>query len=115
MIGKLEQFYLDAPEPNQGCFLALRQLILSLDSRLSETMKYGIPCFCLGQKPFCYLWSDKKTNEPYILIVDGHRMAHARLETGDRKRMKIFRVNPAEDLPLNAILEVLDEALALSG
>ena len=47
---------------------------------------------------FCYLWTDKKTNDPYLLFVEGQYLDHPKLETGTRKRMKIFRVNPKEDI-----------------
>jgi len=64
-------------------------------------------------KAFCYLWKDKKTNEPYFLLVEGKRLSHAVLEAGDRKRMKILRVSPTEDLPIEVITAVLKEALLL--
>ena len=28
------------------------------------------------QKMFCYLWTDKKTHEPYIGIVEGNKIDH---------------------------------------
>ncbi|MCB0397464.1 MAG: DUF1801 domain-containing protein [Flavobacteriales bacterium] len=113
MTSNLNHFYLHQGEPNRSCLLALRGLILKLDHRITETTKYGMPCFCIGKKMFCYLWVDKKTDEPYILIVEGNKIDHPSLEAGNRSRMKILRVNPNEDLPLSVINEVLDLALAL--
>lgn len=100
-------------EPQHSCLLAMRQIILSMDSNISETVKYGLPCFCYGSKHFCYLNTIKKTNAPYILMVDGNRIDHPMLEQGDRKRMKILVVNPEEDLPVDSIKEVLEMALKL--
>jgi hypothetical protein len=62
---------------------------------------------------FCYLWTDKKTDEPYILMVEGKHLTHPKLETGARSRMKIFRVNPNKDLPRSTIHSILKQALAL--
>lgn len=62
---------------------------------------------------FCYLWTDKKTDEPYILMVEGKHLNHPQLEEGNRSRMKIFRINPNDDLPIETINEVLDTALDL--
>lgn len=107
-----ETIYNKWDEPQHSCLLAMRQIILSMDDNLTETVKYGLPCFCYGKKHFCYLWTDKKTRHPYILMVDGNRIDHPMLEQGDRKRMKILTVNPEEDLPVNAIKEVLRMALA---
>lgn len=72
-----------------------------------------MPCFCYKKKMFAYLWTDKKTNEPYILLVEGKLLNHPDLEAGSRARMKVFRVNPNGDLPIKKINIVLDQALDL--
>ena len=61
----------------------------------------------------CYLWKDKKTNEPYIGIVEGNRIDHQLLIKGNRTRMKILPVNPNEDLPIETIQLILNEMIAL--
>lgn len=109
----LDQYYLEQDEPNKSCLLSLRSFILALGDQISETRKYGMPCFCYAKKPFCYLWTDKKTTEPYILMVEGNFLIHHALESGDRARMKILRINPHKDLDLKLINEVLYEALSL--
>ncbi|MBD8487125.1 DUF1801 domain-containing protein [Echinicola sp. CAU 1574] len=113
MLKETDQFYAHQEEPNRSCLLALRKVILSHDTEVSETKKYGMPCFCYRKKMFCYLWTDKKTNEPYLLMVEGKHLEHPKLETGNRSRMKIFRVKPTEDLPLGDIVEILGQALDL--
>lgn len=62
---------------------------------------------------FCYLWTDKKTTEPYMLMVEGKHLDMPELEEGDRSRMKIYRVNPKKDLPLMTIKSILQNALDL--
>lgn len=108
-----ENFFLNKDEPNKSCLLALRDIILGIDNNVTETTKYGMPCFCYKLKMFCYLWTDKKTHEPYILFVEGKHLDHPKLETGNRSRMKIFRVNPLEDIPVNTIELLLNHALDL--
>lgn len=108
-----DAFFLAQPEPNQSCLLALRSIIMARDERITATVKYGMPCFCYHHKMFCYLWVDKHTQEPYILMVEGQHLHHPLLEAGTRARMKILRINPNEDLPMEAIHAVLDEALSL--
>jgi len=108
-----DAFYLNQPEPLQGCYLALRSFILQFDSELHESLKYGSPCFSYKNRPCCYLWKDKKTNEPYVLFVEGRHLKHPFLEQGDRKKMKSFPINPMEDLPTNTLTEILQEAVAL--
>ena len=109
----LENYYLSKDEPNKSCLLALRDIILRQDDQVSETRKWGMPCFCYKKKMFCYLWTDKKTDEPYLLMVEGKHLNHPELEEGNRSRMKIFRVNPHKDLPLQTIERLLNDALDL--
>ncbi len=110
---KSDNFYLEQEEPNQSCLLALRKIILGQDEAVTETRKYGMPCFCYLNKMFCYLWTDKETHEPYLLFVEGKHLNHPALEQGNRSRMKIFRFNPNEDLPLRTIELLLNQALDL--
>jgi hypothetical protein len=109
----LDQFYIQHSEPNASCFLALRDIILRYDEAISETKKYGMPCFVYKNKALCYLWSDKKTNEPYILLVDGNLLDHPALESGDRKRMKILRINPNTDIDILTVTEVVSASISL--
>lgn len=109
----MDYYFLSKAEPNKSCLLALRGLILRQDANITETVKYGMPCFCYKKKMFCYLWTDKKTDEPYILMVEGKYLEHPKLEEGSRARMKIFRVNPNKDLPIKPIESILKMALDL--
>ncbi len=113
MIEELYNYYLEQEEPAKSCLLALRNIILKQDEEVTETVKYGMPCFCYKKKMFCYLWTDNKTGEPYILFVEGKLLDNPALETGKRARMKILRVDPATDLPLELIESLLVEALNL--
>ena len=97
---KLDNYYLKKEEPNRSCLLALRSIVLNHDDDIIETMKWGMPCFCFKKKMFCYLWTDKKTDEPYILMVEGKHLSHPELEAGNRSRMKIFRINPNKDIDI---------------
>lgn len=108
-----DYYYLSKGEPNKSCLLTLRELILSQDKNISETRKYGMPCFCYKKKMFCYLWTDNKTDEPYILMVEGKHLSHPKLDAGDRSRMKAFRVNPLKDIPVKTIKTILKQALDL--
>jgi len=113
MIKEKDNFYLSKPEPNRSCLLALRGILLAQDPAITETVKYGMPCFCYKNKAFCYLWTDKKTEEPYLLLVEGKHLNHPQLEQGSRSRMKIFRVNPNQDLPIKTIESIVHSALDL--
>ncbi len=108
-----EDFYSSQSEPNRSCFYALREIILDYDEHLSETMKYGMPCFTYIKKHFCYLWYEKETGNPYILIVEGNKIDHPLLISGTRKRMKTLPIDPNADIPVSLIYEILDLQLPL--
>jgi len=109
MLTELNNFYDSQPEPNQGCFLALRKIILDFDKEMTEHWKYKLPFFYYQKKPFCYLWKDKKTNEPYIGIVRSANINHPQLHLGTSKKMKKFYVNPLKDIDLKIIVEIFGE------
>ena len=111
LMEALENYYLNKTEPNQSCLLALRSIILNQDKDINETQKWGMPCFCYKKKIFCYLWTNKKTNEPYILMVEGKLLDFPELKEGDRKKMKVLTVNPNQDLPIKTIETILQKAL----
>lgn len=100
-------FYLKHSENINACLLALRHIILQANTEMSETKKYGMPCFIFKNKPLCYLWTDKTSDEPYILFVDGQLLSHPALESGGRKRMKILKINPKLDIDVSVISELL--------
>jgi hypothetical protein len=113
MKTEINNFYLNKEEPQKSIFMALREIVLRFDPAISEAWKYKMPCFCYEGKPFCYLWKDKKTSAPYVLIVKGDKIEHPGLIRGKRAKMKIFPIDVNEDIPIEALNEVLSLARAL--
>jgi len=107
----IDHFYLDKEEPIKSCLQALRSIVLNFSSEISEHWKYGLPFFYFKNKPFTYLWIDKKTHHPYIGVVKGIFIDHPMLHQGDRKKMKILSINPSKDIPVEVIYEIFDEAV----
>lgn len=108
-----EQYYLRQEEPNRSCLQALRSIILKLDEHVSESLKWGTPCFSYKNRMFCFLALTKEPKTPYLLVVEGLRIDHPLLEMGNRKRMKTLNIDANADLPINTIMEILQEALNL--
>jgi len=109
----LDNFYLQKEEPIKSCLLALKEIILSYDIRITPNLKYGLPFFIFNKKNFCYLWVDKKTKQPYIGFVEGKKLNHPMLISGNRVRMKILMVDSNEDLPILVIENILKQAIDL--
>ena len=118
MLNDLNKFFLNQDEPNKSCFMALRKIILGFprsnssdNPHITEHWRYKVPFYYLKGKPFCYLWQDKKTKQPYIGIVKGHHINSPFLIKGNRKKMKVFRIDPKVNLPVDEIYLVFEEAV----
>lgn len=111
MLSPADLYFQNKEEPVKSCLLFMRSYILKYDSHLTEAWKYGMPFFCYNSKMCCYLWTHKKLGKPYLGIVEGKRMNHPLLHQEQRSRMKIFLLDPEEDMPLDTINEILDTML----
>ncbi|WP_139959385.1 DUF1801 domain-containing protein [Flavicella sediminum] len=109
-LNSLDAFYDKLQEPTKSCLLAIRQLLLSYDTDICELKKYGLPFFYYKKKAFCYLWKDKKSQEPYIGIHRGYLIEHPKLIKGTRTRIKIFPIHPEQDIDKDTLFEILDLA-----
>jgi len=113
MLNTIDAYYYKQTEPNQSCLLALRAFILQLDTQITESLKWGTPCFSYRNRMFCFLALTKAPQAPYLLVVEGHRIDHPLLEIGSRKRMKTLSIDASKDLPFAVIQTILEEALHL--
>lgn len=111
MISPLQEFYLKQPEPNRSCYEALKDILLRFSPDITEEWKYKLPFFYYKGKMCCYFWKDKKTQMPYIGFSKGKQMNHPSLVRGDRKLMAIYYVDPTEDIDLETLNELLEEAV----
>ena len=111
MLREIDEFYLQKEEPIKSCLLALREIILSHDMNIAAAWKYKMPFFYYKGKMFCYLWVHKKTNQPYIGIVNGTKINHPKLIAENRSRMKIILFDPKKDLPIKAIKTILKQSI----
>ena len=109
----IDNFFLSLEEPIQGTLLFLYDYILNKHPNLKPDWKYSLPFICFNKKMFCYFWfNNKNKTQSYIAFAEGYRMKHPSLQQEGRKRMKILRINPKEDVPLETINEVVQEALS---
>jgi hypothetical protein len=113
MLKATDNFYLQKEEPLQSCLLALRQIILKQDKDITAAFKYGMPFFCYKGKMFCYLWVNKKTQQPYLGIVEGKHFNHPLLIIEKRSRMKIMLFDTRKELPIKTIKLILKQAINL--
>ena len=110
MITDLENYYLKQPEPTQGCLLALRSIIMHADENITHHRKYQIPFFYYKNWKLCFLWVKQK--KLYLGFVEDRKIFPP---SPDRKTNNIvmLHIKPAEDLPIEEILENTTRLIAL--
>jgi len=113
MLTPFDQFFEKAEEPMRSHLMGLSQIILNFDASIESSVKYGMPFFSYKNKMLCYLWIDKKTNEPYIGFVKGKEINHPDLIQGSRKKMCILNIDSNLDFPVQKIEKILKLALQL--
>lgn len=115
MIKEADQYFLRQPEPAQSCLLALRNHLLQyINNSITEVWQYGMPFYKCNGKRLCYLWTDKKTGQPYLGIVDGKLIEHPLLIANKRARMKVMYIDPTKDLPIKTIDTILAMIISLN-
>jgi len=112
-VTPLDNFYIQQNESLKGCYLALRDIILSQHKQITPEWKYGCPFFYFKGKMFCYLWFHKKLKQPYIAIMKGKLIKDELLLAEGRKNIKIMLLDPNNDLPIKKINAILQKAIEL--
>ena len=113
MLREIDNYFLNQDEPAQSCLQALRNFVLNFHPEMEEAWRYRMPCYRIKKRPFCYLWTDKKTHEPYILLVRGAQIDHPALSQKKGVKMKRLLVDPNADLPVEDISTVFNLLLEL--
>lgn len=108
-----EQYILQQADPWRDMLLQLKVLIEKRVPESTLLYKYGIPFFYLKGRPFCYLIATKKYAD--VGIVRGSLLTNNtdHLEKGKRKTVRSLRYKKPEDLDLDILHTVLDEAARL--
>ncbi len=109
----IDDFFEKLEEPNRSIFLFLKNYIKNYHPDIQLYYKWKLPYLYYKEKPLCYIWKDKKTNEPYLGFAKGSKMNHKALIKGNRTFIKILPVNPDQNINIQVLSEILDEALQL--
>lgn len=110
-LNALHNFYLNLPEPERGCFMALRDFILQQNVHITPEWKYKLPCFYYKGKMLCYLWQHKTYKSPYVGFILGSVLDHPALLQEKRKQGKILLVSPTEDLPVALLAQCIEAVI----
>ncbi|MEO6302148.1 MAG: DUF1801 domain-containing protein [Bacteroidia bacterium] len=113
MLNHLDNYYYSKSEPEQSCLLFLRRFLLDHSSQIEEQWKYTTAFFTYKKKLFCYFSISKKTNRIYIGFVDGNKIKHKDLVDEGRKQIRVFYIDPNNDIDIKSLKEILRLAVKL--
>jgi hypothetical protein len=109
MQNSIDHYFNSLDEPYRSCLLFLRSFILRFSDKIEERRKNNTPFYYYAHKWLCFISYHPKSREIYISFVNGNKINHTKLVSEGRKKMKIFRIDPANDIDvksLNAILKL---------
>jgi hypothetical protein len=115
MLKPADAYFASQPEPVKACLEFLRAFVLGHTAGVQERLSYGMPFYYLGSRRFCYLWVQKHSGLPYLGIVNGSAIDFPGLIAENRSRMKIYVVDPTEDIPTYDIRQLLDLAIGYAA
>jgi hypothetical protein len=101
MNSKLENYYLNKPEPYQGCLLALRDIILNIHPAIVHERKFQIPFFSYKGMKLGYLWLNRK--KLMIGFCTDKRLQTFPENARPKDRYESFEIDPENDIPLEII------------
>jgi hypothetical protein len=101
-----DNYFLTLPEPSQSALLYLRQFFMN-EMGLTEAWKFNTPFYYYKNKWFCYLIYIKKKDETYISFVLGNKIEFPNLVSEGRKKMKIYKINPNENINTLELKEIV--------
>ena len=106
----IQEYFYKISEPERSILLFLRKKILESDpGNITETFSFGLPFFKYKKKMLCYFYFSKKHKKHYISFYHGDRLNYPELISEGRKKFKILLIDENTDLPVELILNIIEE------
>jgi len=95
-------YYYDKQEIyTRECLLALKQILMSVDSEIVAVRKYQIPFFCYKSFNLAFLWVHRK--KILVGFVEDKKTFQNQTLGRKRDRVIVIEINPMEDIPVFTI------------
>ncbi|WP_278377939.1 DUF1801 domain-containing protein [Chryseobacterium arthrosphaerae] len=109
-MNPIQEYFYRIEEPERSTLLFLRKKILASDTEnITETLSFGLPFIKYRKKMLCYFYYSKKYKKHYLSFYHGDRLDYPELIQDGRKKFKILLIDAESDLPLEFILNLLEE------
>ncbi|MGB5652522.1 MAG: DUF1801 domain-containing protein [Robiginitalea sp.] len=111
-VNPAAQYILNQHEPFRSILLQLQGLIEQAVPECTLKYKYRLPFYYLNGKPFCYLNCSKDYVDLGFMRGAWLKSHSDVLITKDRKAVKSLRYRKVEEIDVEILLEVLQEAIS---
>lgn len=113
-VKEVDQFMEDLPNDIQNISVALRKVILNSSPKLREAFKWSMPNYSYNGL-VCYLQTSKKhVNLGFHKGNELQEKDSNKLLQGTGKTMRHIRIKKMEDIQLEAVTSLIQEAVALN-
>jgi len=87
--------------------------MLGFSDEITESWKNHTPFYYFRKKWLAFISYDTKTRIIYISFTDGMLIAHKKLLSEGRKKMKVFYVRSDEDIDVKSLGSIMRMAIAI--
>lgn len=109
LVNLLEHYYDKQNDETKACLLALKTIIMSVDSNIIHFRKFQIPFFRYKSSSISFLWVNKKK------ILLGFVQDKKIIPQGDglrqKDRISTLEINPLEDILIDEIKHRIRELI----
>ena len=113
-MNPLDAWFEALPSGHRETLLFLRKLLTAPPHCLEERYAWRIPVYYRNDRYLCYLYHEAKRGRSYLAFVRATHFVHPLLRAEGRKQIRILQLDPDSDVPVEAIEQVLAQALAQS-
>lgn len=112
-MNEVDLFILEKEGHQQAVLQFLNDLMMS-NSEIIQKIRYKIP-FYYRKSWICYLNPNKKTGEVEIVFLRGNELSNEQglLEAKGRKQVRGVTFGEVKDIPVETLIEVIQEAIWL--
>lgn len=114
MDKKIEHFLLQLPDPKREIAEHVRQLFLSTDNRLIESIKWGNLTFSWGKTHIAFIYTYKTVDYVNLGFMQATSFADSTLLEGTGKGMRHLKLYPGDKIPVTQIKKWMRAAIKLT-
>ncbi|MDR3704858.1 MAG: hypothetical protein P4L28_02995 [Paludibacteraceae bacterium] len=105
MENNLDNYYLRQKEPYQSCLLALKDIIMSVNTEIFSTKKYQIPFFYYKDMKLAFVWLHEK--KVIVAFIKDKKTLPITSDIKQRDQIETLQVDPNTNIPIEIITKKL--------